>query len=199
MSAIQQESALAHDLQGEISAMNHEFLTLASHPQVAGHPQVLGLDAGLVSVLQSMNAGQLKSLASSPVLLVGFSSLIKNEARSDIYQVAESHATAEWLDSVSAYANRLLATLWHYSRHANELAGLFLGLDIQVMRILANMSFDELGNRAPLICTSLNARLTDYSACWADMVRMAINNDEKLSVAQLSLIPLSVAIDYGHQ
>ena len=199
MSAIRIESFSRHDLQGEITAMNREFLALASNPRVAGHSRVLGLDAAVISALQAMNAEQQHKLAASPVLLVGFSSLTENAPQSDFYQVAESHAPADWLESVGAYANRLLATLWHYSRQANELTGFCLGLDSYAMRSLANMSFSELGDHAPLICASLNARHAGHPVCWADMARMAVNDDDKLSVAQLSLIPLSVAIAYGNQ
>lgn len=196
MSAKHPESTLITRLQMEITAMNREFLGLVSSSTPLGLPSVLGLDAGVISALQSMNADQLQRLASSPVLLVGFASLNPEHPQlqpNNRYQVAESHVSAEWLDSVSAYANRLLATFWHYSRQLNELAGFCLGLDAQEMRALAGLSFFELGDRSPAICSSLNARLADHPGCWNDMVRMAGNNDDKLSIAQLSLIPLSLA------
>ena len=195
------ESPISRELATEISAMNREFLSLLTHPQVAGYPQLLGLDSGVINSLRRLDDSQLQCLAQAPLLLADFSLLRGTESGSGhhAFGVADSNVPAEWLECVLNYANRLLTSLWHCSRQPEGITGFCVGLDRATARSLATMNFSELCGRADAICGSLRARHADHPICWPDLVSTARGNlPEKLAAAQLSLIPLTVAANFSN-
>ena len=194
------ESPSTPELVAEISAMNREFLGLLTHPLVVGYPQLLGLDSGVISSLRRLNDNQLKSLAQAPLLLADFELLRGAGGGSgrQAFCVAENSVPGEWQDCVLNYANRLLTSLWHYSRQPDGITGFCVGLDQRTAGPLAAMNFSELCDRADAICASLHARHAEHPVCWPDLVSSArCEQPEKLSAAQLRLIPLTVAENFS--
>lgn len=204
MSPVYPESPVSRELAVDIGAMNREFLGLLTHPLVVGYPQLLGLDSGVITSLRRLNDGQLSCLAQAPLLLADFSLLRDvvcdpcREAGHQTFCVAENGVSAEWQECVLNYANRLLTSLWHYSRQLDGITEFCVGLDRVTADTLATMNFSELCDRADVICVSLHARHADHPVCWPDLVSTARSaQPEKLSAAQLSLIPLTVATNFS--
>ena len=189
------QSDHAARLTAEIIAINRAFLALLSDPLVAGTGGVLGLDAALTSRIAALEPDSRDRLATVPVSLADFALLSCRESESWIAdQVADDAIPREWHDRVSAFSNRLLATLWHFSRVDNGLVGFCMGLDRDAAAGLAALSFTELSREATRVCSSLRARHADHPSCWPDLVRFARSDaDERFSAARLGLIPLTVA------
>jgi len=200
MSSVYPETPATRDLQAEISAMNREFLALLIHPLADGRTRLLGLSPDVIDSLRRMSVAQLHDLATAPLLLAGFTRL-PGMARTDLQvlrEVAESHVPPEWTDCAQNFANRLLTSLWHYSRQPDGITGFCMGLDPVSTDALASMDFTELCECAGATCASLHARHADHPACWPDLVNSALQGrDEQLSVAHLSLIPLTVATQFA--
>jgi hypothetical protein len=154
------------------------------------------LSPDVIDSLRRMTAAQLNHLASAPLLLAGFS--LPPDTPHRVCQVAESNGASEWEDCVATYANRLLTSLWHYSRQPDGITGFCMGLDRATAHALAEMNFVELGECASVTCASLRARHADHPLCWPDLVNTVLcGHGEKLSVAHLSLIPLTVAAQFA--
>lgn len=200
MSPVRPESPANPDLQAEISAMNREFLSLLTHPAVDGRTRLLGLSPDVIDSLRRMSVAQLDQLATAPLLLAGFA-LLPGAQRYPLQaagKVAESHVSPDWSDCALNYANRLLTSLWHYSRQPDGITGFCMGLDPAAADALANMDFVELCECARVTCASLHARHADHPACWPDLVNGVLQGHGKqLSVAHLSLIPLTVATQFA--
>ncbi len=198
MSPLHPESPPGRELAGEITAMNRSFLALLTDPAVAGQAPLFGLDAGVLTRLRQLDPAQLAALARAPVLLAGFSLLpgATCTALPADCQVADSGVPVEWSNRALQFANRLLTSLWHYSREADGITEFCIGLDNAAAAWLADLSFAELCERADSVCASLQARHAAHPGCWPDLVASArAAQPDKLAAAQLSLIPLTVAVN----
>lgn len=200
MSSIRLETPFDPVLAAEISAMNRTFLNLLTHPRVAGQASLLGLHAGVLGSLRRLSPAQLDTLAHAPLLLAGFTLIpgAMRESGAAACQVADSGVPPEWADEALQFANRLLTSLWHYSRLTDGITGFCVGLDRAAAGWLAALSFTELCDRAAAVCGSLQARHAAHPTCWPDLVNTACTDrPEKLAAAQLSLIPLTVAASFS--
>ena len=100
----------------EITAMNNTFLELLINPLAPDHGHVLGLDKQLLESLRALPQQHREELAAAPLLLADFSFRGSQPDRACSYHVADAEVMPAWLARVDAFANRLLATLWHFSR-----------------------------------------------------------------------------------
>ncbi len=196
MSPLHPESLPGRELAGEITAINRSFLALLTDPAVAGQASLCGLNAGVLTRLRQLDPAQLDALAQAPVLLAGFG-LLPGATRAAIppdCQVADSGVPRQWSNQALQFANRLLTSLWHYSRQADGITEFCIGLDNAAAAWLAGLSFVELCERADAVCASLQARHAGHPGCWPDLVASArAAQPARLAAAQLSLIPLTVA------
>ncbi|MBT8423038.1 MAG: hypothetical protein HKN56_03275 [Gammaproteobacteria bacterium] len=179
----------------EIRAMNRAFLELLTDPLAPDGTRVLGLDAAWVQGLRRLSSTDRDELAAAPLLLADFrprTNLRVRESDDDVN--VDGDAAPVWKSRVDAFANRLLAALWHFSRLESGLATFCLGLDPGTTVLLRNMSFAELSVKAPGWCAGLRARHADHPTCWPDLIRLvSYGHSEQLNAARLGMIPLTVA------
>ena len=194
----------ATEIAAEVTSMNRAFLDLLTDPLAPTGTAVLGLDPLLLDGLRVLSPAQRDELAAVPLLLADFSLPEQAQSTRFTYRVADiqlpgADAPSAWLTRVDAFANRLLTTLWHFSRidrrSESGFAAFCMGFDTATARLLGDMSFAELSHQAAEVCASLRARHADHPSCWPDLIRLVAEGAaEQLNAARLGLIPLTVAM-----
>jgi len=185
------------EINDEIPDINLEFLHLLTHPATSGAEDVLGLNAGIVTALQSLENEQLEMISRSPLLLAEFSPFPGLCQIRDMPTQALAVTDQRWQQELKGFANRLLTCIWQTARHDRLMTALFVGIDSERRRSLSGMSFCRLSRYSDLAVNALQVRLAEHPSYWPDKIRMARNgNRNQRLVSRLSAIQLSVAKDW---
>jgi hypothetical protein len=185
------------EINGEIADINLEFLNLLTHTATSGVEDVLGLNAGIVTALHSLQNEQLEKISRAPLLLAEFSPFPGLCQIRDMPTQALAVTDQGWQQELKGFANRLLTCIWQTARHDRLMTSLFVGIDSERRRSLSGMSFCRLSRYSDLAANALQVRLADHPSFWPDMIRLVRNGSRNQRVvSRLSAIQLSVAKDW---
>ena len=185
------------EISREIVDINREFLRLLVDDLTCGASGVLGLDGGIVSALRRLESSQLEKISRTPVLLVEFSPFPGLCEIRDIPAKAKTFADPVWQQELKSFADRLLTCIWQTARRDQLMTSLFIGINRDRCRVLADMSFSHLSQYSGQSLGSLQVRLADHPGFWPDLIRFVQNgNREQRVVSRLAAIQLSVARDW---
>jgi hypothetical protein len=186
------------EISREIFDINREFLRLLVNDVTCGATGALGLDGGIVSALRRLESSQLEKISRAPLLLVEFSPFPGLCEVRDMPARSKSFAATAWQLELKSFADRLLTCIWQTARRDQLMTSLFIGIDRDRCRALADMSFSHLSRYSGQAVDTLRVRLADHPGFWPDLIRFVQSgNREQRVVSRLAAIQLSVARDWS--